>query len=68
MVVETAIRAAVIPDVLMDGGLLQHKCILKDANERQHVVVDKKTKNHWVLEIARTIAILDACYAALFMP
>lgn len=66
MVVELAIRAGVIDDVLDDGGRLQLRNILAEASRTQQVSTNQHTRTHWILEAARTLAILDACYNALY--
>lgn len=66
MVVELAIRASVIDDVLDDAGRMQLRNILGEAARTQQILTTHTTRSHWVLEAARTLAILDACYNALY--
>jgi len=68
MLVETAIRAGVVDDFPMDGAQIQLDAILNEAQRSCRMNDPSPTKQHWILEIARTMAIVQACYMALFSP
>lgn len=68
MIVETAVRAGVLSDVLEDGARLQLRCILSDAAHQQHIATSNVTRQNWIVELARTLALVDACYTALYSP
>lgn len=64
--VEKAIQAGVMDDVLEDGAKVLLDNIMRFAHDCRGVPLLKTTKAHWILEAARTYAILDRCYFALF--
>jgi hypothetical protein len=66
MYVETAIKAHALEEVTDSGAVIMMGNILANASRR--VPQEKKTKNHWILEAARVITILNACHWALFSP
>lgn len=67
MYYETGIKAGAWPDVLEDGGRLVLNNALAHASTKS-VPTDKTTKKHWVMEAARVLAIIEACFSALFLP
>jgi hypothetical protein len=64
MYVETAIKAHAMEEVSDSGAMIMLGNILASASKR--VPQEKTTKNHWIIEAARIMTILNACHWALF--